>query len=55
MSAHPAQISVAPASAAQAQPGMHRNSSSKPALMNTHPSSFHSPSEGGQGGSYWLL
>ena len=50
MSAQPRQTSAAPAIAAQAQPGIHRNSSSNPALMNTHPSSFHSPSSGGRQG-----
>jgi len=47
MSAQPEHTSAAPAIAAQAQPGMHRNNSSSPALMKTHPSSFHNPSSGG--------
>ena len=54
MSAHPAHASVIPASAAHAQPGMHRNNSSNPALMSTQPSSFHNPSAGGPGASHWL-
>ena len=54
ISAQPAHTSVIPASAAHAQPGMHRNSSSNPALMSTQPSSFHNPSAGGPGASHWL-
>lgn len=39
INAHPAQTSAPPANAAQAQPGMHRKSSTNPPLMSAHPAS----------------
>lgn len=50
---HPQHTSARPASAAHAHPGMHKNNSSNPALMNTHPSIFQIPSAEGWGGSHW--
>ena len=50
---HPQHTSAKPASAAHAHPGIHRNSSNNPALMNTHPSIFQIPSAEGWGGSHW--
>lgn len=44
ISAQPAVTSAAPARAVQAQPGMHRKSSSKPATIKPQPIRRHSPS-----------
>lgn len=46
--AQPALTSAAPAIAAQAQPGIHRSSSSSPAQMNAQPTNFQQQSSGGR-------